>query len=123
MCRLIPLGLALVAVAAPLSAAQLPFEPNPIAFATYLGKEALVDGSRASFKNLSGCSMGSGNPKTYQCESGDAVLTSPSGSRTCKAVSREGRPGIIWTAGKTGRGSWQGNLECPAIAPAAAAPL
>jgi len=45
MHRFIPLGLALVAAGSPLSAAQLPFQPNPSAFATYLGKKALVDGS------------------------------------------------------------------------------
>jgi len=85
----------------PLSAAQLPFEPNPIRlFATYLGKEAWVGRQARQLQNLSALQHGSGNPKTYQCESGDAVLTRPEWRHAPARRSPErADPAFIWTAG------------------------
>jgi len=105
MCRLIHSEMALWCSA--LSAAQLPFEPNPCAFATYLGKEALVMAAR-QLQDLSGCSMGSGNPK-LPVRGRRCCADQPSGY--AEGRSPRGATRIIWTAGKTGGGSWQGNVS------------
>ncbi|MBC1259928.1 hypothetical protein FQK07_01345 [Synechococcus sp. BSF8S] len=110
-------ALTLAAISAPLAAFALPFKPDPTSFANYLGKKSMEDGSKATFSNLSGCAAGTtGGKDSYSCQTGDALLTTPSGAqRSCKAVVRDGRPGITWTAQQTGGGSWQGNLACPPL--------
>jgi len=72
-----------------------------------------------SFKNLSGCRHAVAT-QTYQCESGDAVLTSPKlvthlQGRSPERATRKNH----LDGGKTGSEAWQGNLECPATPPAA----
>ncbi|WP_094555800.1 hypothetical protein [Synechococcus sp. 1G10] len=110
-------ALAISVISLPLSVLALPFKPDPTSFAIYLGKKAMEDGSRVSFSNLSGCAAsGKGMKEVYSCQSGEALLTTPAGAqRSCKAVVRDGRPGIIWTANPNGGGAWQGNLECPPL--------
>jgi hypothetical protein len=111
-------ALALSVLSLPLAAVALPFKPDPTSFATYLGKKAMEDGSKVSFSNLVGCrASGKGTKETYSCQTGDALLTTAAGERrSCKAVARDGRPGITWAAHSKGGGSWQGNLECPPLA-------
>lgn len=110
-------ALALTAISVPLAAFALPFKPDPTSFAIHLGKKAMEDGSRVSFSNLSDCAASTtGGKESYSCQTGDALLTTPSGAqRSCKAVVRDGRPGITWTAQQTGGGAWQGNLVCPPL--------
>jgi len=82
-----------------------------------------VDGSRASvFKNLKRLLQHGqlATPKTYPDASRrDAVLTSPSGSRTCKAVFPRGATRHHLDGGLDGRRvmAWE-FWSCPAIAPA-----
>ncbi|MDM7937260.1 MAG: hypothetical protein QUV06_07375 [Cyanobium sp. CZS 48M] len=110
-------ALALSVLSLPLAAVALPFKPDPTSFAIYLGKRTMEDGSRVKFSNLVGCvASGKGTKETYSCQTGDALLTTAAGvQRSCKAVVRDGRPGIIWTAKSNGVGSSQGNLECPPL--------
>jgi len=110
-----------VAVArTPCPPAQLPpFEAQPIAFATYLGKEALVEWHRASFQEPERLQHGQwATPKEPTSASRAMRADSPSGSRNpCKAVSREGATRHhLGPAGKTGRRVMAGNLECPSHA-------
>ncbi len=111
------LALAISVISLPLAAIALPFKPDPTSFAIYLGKKAMEDGSRVTFSDLVGCAAsGKGMKETYSCQTGDALLITPAGvQRSCKAVVRDGRPGITWTARSNGVGSWQGNLVCPPL--------
>ncbi|MCP9800160.1 hypothetical protein [Synechococcus sp. RedBA-s] len=110
-------ALALSVLGLPLAAVALPFKPDPTSFAIYLGKKAMEDGSRVSFTNLVGCAAsGKGMKESFSCQTADALLTTSAGvQRSCKAVVRDGRPGVIWTAKSNGVGLWQGNLACPPL--------
>jgi hypothetical protein len=110
-------ALALSVISLPLAAIALPFKPDPTSFAIYLGKNAIEDGSRVTFSDLAGCAAsGKGMKESYSCQTGDALLMTPAGvQRSCQAVVRDGRPGVIWTAQANGVGSWRANLVCPPL--------
>jgi hypothetical protein len=110
-------ALAITVISAPLAAMALPFKPDPTSFAIYLGRKSIEDGSRVTFSELVGCAAsGKGMTESYSCQTGDALLITPTGvQRSCRAMVRDSRPGVIWTAQANGVGSWRANLVCPAL--------
>lgn len=110
-------ALAISVISLPLASFALPFKPDPTSFAIYLGKRSIEDGSRVTFSDLAGCAAsGKGMKESYSCQTGEALLITPAGvQRSCQAVVRDGRPGVVWTAQSNGVGSWRANLACPPL--------
>jgi len=67
-------------------------------------------------RTCSGCSIGQWQPQDYQCESGDAVLTSRSGSPPARRSPERGDRHHLERRVRTEEGHGRGNSECPAIA-------